>query len=170
MTVFKNLSMIAALGMETRFIGRDGQDIWQIPKDRKRFRELTTGHPVIMGRKTWGAISPEHRPLKNRTNIIMTRDVNFCAPEGTYSAPSLDAAISIAMLFPGLEEIFIIGGAEIYAQALRYAQKLYLTAVDDPAEGDARFPMYQDAFTNCTFEENNEHNGLKYTFLNLERA
>jgi dihydrofolate reductase len=170
MTVYKNVSMIAALGLETRFIGRDGQDIWQIPEDRKRFRKLTLGHPVIMGRKTWGAIPEQYRPLKDRYNILMTRDEKFPTPAGTFLALSLESAISTAMLFPGLEEIFIIGGAEIYKQALPYAQKLYLTAVDDPVEGDVRFPMYQDTFTKCTFEENHEHNGLKYTFLNLERA
>lgn len=164
------ISLIAALS-ENRVIGRDNKLPWHIPEDLKRFKDITAGHPVIMGRKTYQSIG---RLLPNRLNIIITRDVSFKI-EGAKIVSSLEAAIEKASEAEILKqvqddemEIFIIGGGQIFEQAIDRADKLYLTIVHTTIEGDAFFPDYS-AFTNVTFKKDSESNGYRYTFLDLER-
>jgi dihydrofolate reductase len=162
------VSMIAALGTN-RVIGRDNALLWQIPEDMKRFKELTTGHPVIMGRKTWESIPEKFRPLRGRTNIVITRDASYAA-EGAFVATSLDEALAHAKSADGAEEVFVMGGQQIYEMALPFADRLYLTRIDDAPEGDAYFPEYESEFTREITRENRESKGIAYSWVSLERT
>lgn len=157
--------MIAAIGRK-RELGKGNDLLWKIPDDLKRFRDTTKGHPILMGRKTYDSIG---RPLPHRTNIVITRDINWKA-EGVLTADSVEEGIRIARLKPGNDEIFIIGGGQIYALGLPIADKLYLTIVDDEKEADSFFPEYERFFTKKTFEESRETDGLKYSWVDFERA
>ncbi|MEO7538268.1 MAG: dihydrofolate reductase [Candidatus Paceibacterota bacterium] len=162
------ISMIAALSRETRVIGKKGTLLWRIPEDHKRFRALTSGHPVIMGRKTWESLPAKFRPLPGRANIVVTRDTTYEA-QGAIVVHSLPDALSNAKNAPGSEEIFIIGGGELYREGLPVATRLYLTLVDSNEDGDAYFPEYTDEFTKVLLNEPHEHEGLPYSFVTLER-
>lgn len=114
-------------------IGCDNRLIWHISEDLKRFKRLTSGHPIVMGRKTYESLG---RPLPNRTNVVVTRDADLRL-DGVTVANSIEQALA---LFPKEEEIFIIGGGEIYRQTIASADKLYLTLVDQSPQGDTFFP------------------------------
>ena len=157
------ISMIAAIGKNTRAIGKNNALLWKIPEDHKRFKDMTTGHPVIMGRKTLDSIGG---PLPNRTNIIITRDVHF-EHEGCITSMSFEDALNKARLL-GSEEIFVMGGGQIYEEALPFADKLYLTLVADDTEGDTFFPDYSE-FTKTVSKQDGEWNGIRYSFVELER-
>jgi dihydrofolate reductase len=161
-----NINLIAALSSSTRAIGRNGSLLWHIPADLKRFKALTSGHPVIMGRKTWESLPEAFRPLPHRTNIIVTRNPEYQA-EGAQITTSLEEAYGIAASADGSDEIFVIGGGELYAAALPDASRLYLTLVNDDREGDAHFPSY-DAFTPIE-TEHHTHGGLPYSFVTFSR-
>ncbi len=163
----EKISVIAALS-PTRAIGKDNQLLWNIPDDLKRFKALTLGHPVIMGRKTWESIPEKFRPLPGRTNIVITRDAAYSAP-GAVLAQSFPEALSLARDTEGAEEIFAIGGQQVYECALPFASKLYLTLVDDDQEGDAYFPAYENEFTKDTGREEREWDGIRYAWIDLER-
>ena len=153
---------------ENHAIGKDNHLLWYIPDDLKRFKALTLGHPVIMGRKTFESIlSALGKPLPGRTNIVITRNTGY-RHEGATIAHSLEEAIAKAREIDS-EEIFIGGGSEIYRQALSYVDRLYLTLIDDEKDGDAFFPEYEKEFTKKTLEEERDWNGLKYRWVNLER-
>ena len=126
------ISIIVAFD-NNRVIGKDNQLIWHLPNDLKHFKAVTSGHPVIMGRKTYESIG---RLLPNRKNIIVTRNTEYQV-EGAHVFNSLETAIDSCV---GEEEVFIIGGSEIYGQALTLAHKLYITEVLHDFEGDAFFP------------------------------
>jgi dihydrofolate reductase len=149
-------------------IGKANSLLWHLPDDLKRFKQLTTGHPVVMGRRTWESIPEKFRPLSNRTSIIVTRDTAYSAPGATV-VTSIDDAIDSAKASPGAEEIFIIGGAEIYKATLLIADRLYVTEVETEVEADAFFPEYKSIFTKKISTEHGEHEGLKYTYLILEK-
>lgn len=155
--------MIAAIGATTRSLGRNNELLWRIPDDLKRFKALTRGHVVVMGRKTYESIG---RPLPDRTNIVVTRDTAKEIP-GCIVVDSIEKALEVARQHEH-EEIFIIGGAQIYSQALPIADKLYLTLVESDEQGDVFFPPYPD-FTKVTFKESHSWNGLDYTWVDLER-
>ncbi len=157
------ISAIAAIGTN-RVIGRGNDLIWKIPDDLTRFREITKGHPVIMGRRTFESIG---RPLPDRENIVITREKDY-APEGVLVVYSVEEALKKARESKN-EEVFVIGGGEIYKQMLPYTDKLYLTIIDATAEGDTFFPDYSE-FKKETFREERDYNGLKYTWINLERG
>jgi dihydrofolate reductase len=164
------ISLIAAIGAGNRALGKDGQLLWQIPDDLKRFRELTSGHPVIMGRKTWESLPEKFRPLPGRLNFVVTRQTNYEA-EGAEVYGSLQKAIEKASAAAGgadNAEIFIIGGGELYKEALPFADRLYLTLIDEEKEGDTFFPLYETVFTKILFQETHEWNGLSYEWINLE--
>lgn len=148
-------------------IGKANSLLWRLPDDLKRFKELTSGHPVIMGRKTWESIPEKFRPLQNRTNIVITRDLNYSA-NGAVVASSIKKALEEASESVGFEEIFVIGGAEIYKETLPLANRLYITKVDTDVEGDAFFPEYSE-FKKVISEESGEHEGLKYSYVILEK-
>lgn len=161
------ISIIAVIG-ENRAIGRGNKLLWNIPDDMKRFKKLTSGHPVIMGRKT--AESLFVFPLPNRINIVITRNENFKINSGLI-ANSLKEAIKIAKKSnkdnKENNEIFIIGGGQIYTQALPYADKLYLTIVKDkPKNADTFFPDYSE-FNKILKQEKKEYKKLKYKFVEL---
>ena len=126
------VSLIVAMS-KNRVIGRDNAIPWDIPADMNRFRELTSGHAVIMGRKTFESIG---KPLQGRKNIVVTRQPGYPAT-GISIAGSLKEAFLLAQ---GDGEVFICGGGEIYEQALPFAARIYLTLVDCDIEGDTRFP------------------------------
>ena len=157
------ISLIAAIG-KNRELGRGNQLLFNIPEDMKMFREKTTGHAVIMGRKTFESIG---RALPNRTNIVVTRDSSFQAPDSSIKVVhSIDEAIEFGKTIE-TKEIFVIGGAQIYAQALPYADKLYLTVVDKKVgDADAFFPDYSE-FKNVLFERKSRDQNYSYTFVDL---
>ena len=132
------LSIIAAVAANG-VIGSDGDMPWKLSTDLKRFKALTTGKPVIMGRKTFASIG---RPLPNRVNIVVTRDKAF-APQGVVVVPTLEAALSAAGVSAdgGAEtEAMVIGGGEIYRAFLDRADRLYITHVEAEPAGDTHFP------------------------------
>ena len=129
------VAIIVAMAKDSRIIGRDNSLPWRIPGDMKFFKQTTMGKPIIMGRKTYESIG---KPLPGRTNIVVTRDANWSAA-GVEVFNTLDAAIARGKAIAevdGAEEICIIGGAEIYKQALPHTDKIYLTEVLGDVEGD----------------------------------
>jgi dihydrofolate reductase len=154
------ISMIAAIG-KNRALGLNNQLLWDIPEDIKHFRETTKGHPVIMGRKTFESIG---RPLPNRTNIIISRNTGY-QQEGCITCTSLENAITEAKK-QNSNEIFIIGGAQIYEQGMKLADKLYLTIVDDEPEADAFFPEYS-AFSKVLSKKCMDNDKYRFCFLEL---
>ena len=137
---------------------------WRIPSDLKRFQEITMRHPIILGRTTFETMK---NPLKNRTNIVITRNPNYQA-FGCPVVHSVDEAIKWASVCEK-EEIFIVGGAQIYTEGLPFADRLYLTVVEGSFDGDILFPEYEKEFTKIIHTENHEENGFKFKFINLER-
>lgn len=127
-----HLSLIVAM-TPARVIGRDNGLPWHLPEDLKRFKALTLGKPIVMGRRTYESIG---RPLPGRRNIVLSRRADF-APPGVEVVRSLDAALAAA---GDAAEIMIIGGAELYASALPLATRLYVTEVHGDVDGDVRFP------------------------------
>ena len=113
--------------------------------DMRRFTRLTKGHPVIMGRRTWDSIDPKFRPLPERTNIVVTRELN-AEFERAHASHSVCAALQLAEHFPGSEEIFVIGGAQVYEKSLRHADRLYVTRVGADLPGDTFFPAYEGSW------------------------
>lgn len=166
----QQISIIAAIGKK-RELGKNNKLLWHIPEDLKRFKKLTSGHAVIMGRKTFESVG---RPLPNRLNIIVTRDHNFtisarpCKDGQVFICYSLEQAIEIASQ-KYKNEIFIIGGGEIYRQAIKLMDKLYLTVVDKEfPEADTFFPDYS-RFKKKVFEEKGKSGGYQYRFVILKR-
>ena len=136
---------------------------WRFKSDLIRFQSITHRHPVIMGRATFEAMG---KPLSNRTNIIITRNQNFKA-EGCIITHSLEEAINWAKMTEK-DEIFIIGGGQIYEQSLNFTDRLYLTIVDEVVDGDVFFPDFSD-FKTVLSEEKVEENGVKFKFIDLMR-
>ncbi len=155
---------IAAIG-KNRELGKEGRLLWAIPEDLRRFKALTNGHPIIMGRKTFESIG---KPLPGRTNIVVTRNAEW-THEGALRAGSVEEAIGFAKQAPGNDQIFVIGGAEIYAAALPYIDILDLTLIDASAEADAYFPAYEELFTRIVAEEHGMAEGLSYRWITLGR-
>lgn len=156
------ISLIAAVS-ENNVIGNHGKIPWDIPEDLKHFRALTIGKPVIMGRKTYESIG---HPLPKRMNIVITRQKGYAA-EGCYVVASLDEALRIADR-KNTEEVFVIGGGEIYREALEKADRIYLTRVHATIDGDAFFPEFHPEHWNTVSEERNEGDPA-YTFLVYEK-
>jgi len=131
------ISSIVAVA-ENNVIGKDNALVWRLPADMNYFKEKTTGHCVISGRKNYESIPEKFRPLPNRTNIVITRQKNYYAP-GAIVVSSIDEAIEKAKQ-TGDKEIYIIGGAEIFKQSMHLIDKLYVTQIYHPFEGDVYFP------------------------------
>lgn len=166
------ISIVVAIGRDgahNHVIGRENALLWHIPDDLKRFKQLTCGHPVIMGRKTFESILQVlGKPLPERENIVVTQNPNW-QHEGVHTAHSLEEALAKAREFD-TEEIFIGGGTTLYEQALPLVNRLYLTIIDDEKEGDAFFPPYESEFTKKIDEEKRKWDGTPYTWLTLERT
>ena len=182
---------IAAIG-RNRELGKGNELLWHIPDDLKRFKQLSMGHPIILGRKTFESIvATLGKPLPGRTNIVVTRDpevalraLKATPPTGGVAlsrgdalpqkdvviAGSIDEALEKAKQAPGSEEIIIGGGAQIYEQALPYTDRLYLTLVDDSKEADSFFPEYEHVFTKKVSEQKGDFKGLGYRWVDLEKA
>ena len=160
------ISIIAILA-SNNVIGRDNQLPWYLPADLKRFKALTMSHHLIMGRKTFESLG---KPLPGRTNVVVTRSGDFCAP-GIVVVPSLDAALDVAK---GDDEIFIAGGAQIYEQMIHRADRMYLTRIHADVEGDTFFPDFDDVtewtLVDSEHNEPDEKNTLPYSFLTYERV
>ncbi|PYY80221.1 dihydrofolate reductase [Pseudomonas sp. TKO26] len=163
------LSLIAALA-QNRVIGVDNSMPWHLPGDFKFFKATTLGKPIIMGRKTWDSLG---RPLPGRLNIVVSRQTGLVL-EGAEVYPSLDAALVRAeewALEQGASELMLIGGAQLYAQGLEQADRLYLTRVALNPEGDAWFPEFDEQQWNRVSEVPNPPEGDKpaYSFEVWER-
>lgn len=157
------ISIISAIARKDRAIGKDNALLWHIPEDFKHFKDLTSGHAIVMGENTYKSIG---RPLPNRTNIILSLSSDFI-PEGCVVVRSIDEALSVAKQHE-TEEIFIIGGASIYKQFIPMADRLYLTLVDGEYEADTFFPEYGD-FTKVISEEKIDNGKHQFSFVTLER-
>ena len=156
------LSVIVAMA-RNRVIGIDNTLPWRLPEDLKHFKALTMGHHIVMGRKTYESIG---RPLPGRTTVIVSRDPAYRV-EGCLTAPSIDAAIAACA---GDAEIFFVGGAEMYAQVLPRADRLYLTEIQADFEGDAWFPAFdRDAWTETARDKRVSPEGLGYDFVSYRR-
>ena len=152
---------------ENRVIGKDNQLIWHLPADLKRFKSLTTGHVILMGRKTYESIG---KPLPNRTTIVITRQADFQA-EGTIIAHSVDEAILKAKSL-SREDIFIVGGAEIYTVSMALADQILLTQLHDIFEGDAFFPEISPETWEIVDRERgltDEKNPFQYSFITYQK-
>ncbi len=149
------ISAIAVIGQD-RELGNRNSLLWSVPGDLPRFKQMTMGHPIIMGRKTFESIG---RELPGRTNIVISRNGEI---------NSLEKALAVAKKSPGAEEIFVIGGGEIYKLAMPEIQRLYLTIVEAKAPADTFFPDYSE-FTKVLSDERREESGLKFRYITLER-
>ncbi|MBT3356632.1 dihydrofolate reductase [bacterium] len=155
------ISIIVVVG-RNREIGCENKLLWNLPKDMKRFKEITIGHTVVMGDKTFESIG---KPLPNRKNVILSLDENYTV-EGCEVRNSLEDVLKEAK--ESKEEIFVIGGGTIYNLSLPFADKLYLTVVDDQPKADTFFPDYSE-FKEIVRREEGDDNGFKYEFLELIR-
>lgn len=165
------ISIVVAITGKDRGIGHGSELLFRISDDLKRFKTLTTGHPIIMGRKTYESIG---RPLPGRENIVVTRNQSWRA-DGIKTATSLEQAIEIASQAPGAEEIFIIGGGEIYKTAIEsgIVDRLCLTVIHAEPKNPANvfFPEYAEDFTKVLHEEKrvDQTSGIPYTWLDLDK-
>ncbi|MCF7831715.1 MAG: dihydrofolate reductase [Candidatus Pacebacteria bacterium] len=141
------INIIAAIQSKDNGLGYHNDLLYKLPEDQKYFRDTTTGCVIIMGRKTWESIPKKFRPLPNRENIVITHDPDYVAP-GAIVTHGLQDAISWAQHNFYDKEIFIVGGGEIYKQALPLTDRLYLTLIDGDKPADVFFPEYKDIFTN----------------------
>jgi dihydrofolate reductase len=160
------ISVIAAVA-RNGVIGRGGELPWHLPADLRRFRKLTTGHHIVMGRKTFETLA---RPLPERTNVVITRQIGFDAP-GAVIAASLDEALAGARQ-AGETEVFVIGGAEIFRIAIPIADRLYLTQIEGDVPGDTYFPEYDHSQWRLIEQFDrppDEKNVLPMTFLRYDR-
>lgn len=145
-------------------IGLNGQLLVRLPEDLRRFKQLTLGSPIIMGRKTWDSIG---RPLPGRQSIVVTRDPSWQA-EGATALTSLDAALDAA---GGVERLFVVGGAAIYALALPIADELELTEIDADLAADTFFPPWNPAdFRQTAREAHETAEGLRYSFVSYRKS
>ena len=147
-------------------IGKDDALPWRLPEDLKHFRQHTLGWPVIMGRRTWESLPPAFRPLPGRRNLVVTRQARWGA-EGAEPVPSLDAALERVQ---DRERAFVIGGAQLYAEALPRADELLLTEIDAEFEADAFFPAWdRSAFVERSRETHRAASGWDFDFVHYAR-
>ena len=156
------VSIVAAIG-RNRELGKDNRLLWHVPDDLKRFKALTTGHPVIMGRRTWESLG---RAFAGRENIVVSRAPGFEAP-GAAVAASLGAALALCA---GEKVAFVIGGTELFAAALPLASGMVLTEIHRDYAGDARFPPYdRSRWRESQRERHTAADGTKFDFVLYER-
>jgi dihydrofolate reductase len=149
-------------------IGKDNQLIWKLSDDLKKFKALTSGHHIIMGRKTFESMG---KPLPNRTSIVITRNTNYEVPEGHFVVHSLQEAFDLSDQMQQ-ESVFVIGGAEIYEQALSHCDELMITEVNTAPNGDAFFPEFSVKEWKKINEEHfekNEKNEFDFDFVTYQK-
>ena len=147
-------------------IGTGNAMPWHLPEDSARFKRLTQGWPVIMGRKTWDSLPPRFRPLPGRTNIVITRQPDW-REAGAHPASSLDDALAQCGTS---EEVWIIGGAQIYAQAEPLAHRIEVTEIAQDFDGDAFAPTLSKAWQETAREAHVSSNGLPFSFVTFEKT
>ena len=158
------ISFVVAIGKNTRAIGKNGDLLFRIPEDLQHFKNVTMGHPMIMGRKTFDSIG---RVLPGRTSIVISRH-NAVLQKGVVVCHSIEQAIETAKSLDDTE-VTIIGGGEIFILALPYVNRIYLTEVDDDTEGDAYFPEIDLSDYTETDRKEGEFDGLKYVIRTLDK-
>lgn len=156
------ITLILAMA-ENGVIGNKGAIPWRIADDMKRFKALTLGKPVVMGRKTWDSLP--RKPLPDRTNIVVTRQPGWSA-DGAVTASSLDDALSKA---DGAAEVMVIGGGEIYRAALAHADRIELTEVHGAFDGDAHFAFDRASWRETARDSRTTPDGLAYSYVTLTR-
>ena len=142
-------------------IGREGQLPWHLPADLAHFKQTTLGQAVVMGRKTWDSLPERFRPLPGRTNIVITRQKDWQAA-GALVAHSLDQAMALC---PESEPLWVIGGAEVYAQALPLASTVVVTEIDIDVQGDAHAPHLGAEWIEMSRQLHSNEGGLGYSFV-----
>lgn len=159
------ITLVAAVARDGA-IGRDNALLWHLPEDMARFKALTVGKPVVMGRKTWDSIPAKFRPLPGRRNLVVSRSVSELPGAEVFT--SLDAALAACAAAP---EVCVIGGGEIYALALPLADKLALTEVDVVyPDADRHFPAWpREQFTEAAREPRLSANGMRFDFVDYLR-
>lgn len=157
--------LVAAVAAN-RVIGKDNQLLWSIPEDMAHFKTLTAGHAVLMGRKTWESLPERFRPLPGRRNIVISRQSDYAAP-GAELAHSLEEGIGLAS---DVEKLFVIGGADIYAQSMPLADRLEITEVELSPEGDTWFPVIGEEWIVHQKETPPASGGTGFSFVSYGRA
>jgi dihydrofolate reductase len=166
MTAPPIIALIAAVARNGA-IGRDNALLWHEPADQRHFRRVTMGCPVIMGRKTWDSLPVRFRPLPGRRNLVVSRNPALQCP-GAEMAASLGAALTMVQDAP---RVFVIGGGELYAQALPQARELWLTEIDADLPGDTFFPAWdRSAFVEVESTPGESADGTRYRFVTCRRA
>ena len=146
-------------------IGKDNTLPWHLPEDLAHFKHTTLGQPVVMGRKTWESLPPKFRPLPGRTNIVVTRQRDWYS-EGAVVAHSIEDALTHC---PVDAQVWVIGGAEVYAQAMPLAQRAVVTEIDADFEGDAYAPTLSPAWREVQRESHTAANGLAFSFVTYQQ-
>ena len=147
-------------------IGNNNAMPWHLPEDLAHFKRLTQGWPVIMGRKTWDSLPPRFRPLPGRSNVVITRQPDWNEP-GAQAAASLDDALAQC---GDSAQVWVIGGAQIYAQAEPLAHRIEVTEIAQDFEGDAFAPALSSAWQEAAREAHVSSNGLPFSFVTFEKA
>jgi len=147
-------------------IGLNNSLPWHLPEDLSHFKATTLGQPVIMGRKTWASLPPKFRPLPGRTNIVVTRQTDWQAA-GAHLAHSMAQAVALC---EAETEVWVIGGAEVYAQAMPLAQRAVITEIDADFDGDAFAPTFDASWHETARTSHTAANGLAYSLVTLERS
>jgi dihydrofolate reductase len=146
-------------------IGRENTIPWRLPEDMARLKRLTTGWPVIMGRKTWDSLPVKFRPLPGRTNIVITRQPDW-KDTGATTAASLADALALCA---SSAEVWILGGAQIYAQAMPLAERIEVTEIAEDIEGDAYAPLLGPEWRQAAREDHVSANGMKFSFITYQK-
>ena len=149
-----------------RVIGKDGVMPWHLPEDLAHFKRVTLNHPVIMGRKTWDSIPPKFRPLPGRTNIVVTRQADW-HEKGAQCSSSLREALQQC---ENSNQVWVIGGAQIYAQALPLADELVVTEIDADFDGDAHAPALSAEWREVARDPGVAASGLRLAFVTYRQA
>ncbi|MBP3982429.1 dihydrofolate reductase [Acidovorax sp. JG5] len=147
-------------------IGRDGSMPWHLPEDLAHFKRLTLGHPVIMGRKTWDSLPERFRPLPGRTNIVITRQPDW-HQNGVQRASSLREALQFCA---SSDTVWVMGGAQIYAQALPLAHRVEVTEIAQIFDGDAHAPVLGPEWVEAARENHTSASGLPFSFVSYVHA
>jgi dihydrofolate reductase len=147
-------------------IGQNNTLPWHLPEDLAHFKQTTFGQPVLMGRKTWESLPPKFRPLPGRTNIVVTRQTNWHA-EGAVVAHSIEDAVQHC---PPDSQVWVIGGAEVYAQAMPLAARAVVTEIDADFQGDAFAPTFDSSWKETERTSHTAANGLRYSLVTLTRT
>lgn len=163
------VTLIAAMTPGNHVIGMDDKIPWRLPADLKRFKQLTMGKPVVMGRKTWESIPEKFRPLPGRDNIVVTRNKEYQTPDGVIVANTIKEAMHVAS--QGHPEVMVIGGAAIYEACMPWATTIHATFVNGKYDGNVFFPpiSYHWETVEVEHHQADEKNECPYTYVTFRR-